>query len=116
MTPPSFGLEETLFHPEAEAIVLTDVLHALSDPNRLAVVRRLMAEENREVPCREFEVTVAKSTLSHHIRVLREAGVVRVRREGTRSLTSLREKDLEQRYPGLVEYVLRYAADEAERA
>jgi len=100
--------EEALFHPETEAIVLTEVLHAFSDPVRVQVVKRLLKEPNREVPCGEFYVRVAKSTFSHHIRVLREAGVIRVRREGTRSLTSLREEDLDRRFPGLVATITQY--------
>jgi len=89
--------------------VLIEVLHALSDPVRMKVVKRLLNEPNREVPCGEFYVRVVKSTFSHHIRVLREAGVIRVRRDGTRSLTSLREDDLDRRFPGLISTITQYA-------
>lgn len=101
--------DESLFHPLTGEIKLTEVLHALSDPARLSVVTQLMAAQNHEVPCRDFETYVAKSTFSHHIRVLREAGVIWVRHEGNRSLTSLREDDLEARFPGLLGVVLKNA-------
>ena len=113
---PQFDVPETvescgtsLFHPNREAIVLTEVLHALSDPVRISVVAKLMAAPGNEIPCGAFGCRVAKSTFSHHIRVLREAGIIRVRQEGTRSLTSLREADLEARFAGLLQIVLRHA-------
>jgi DNA-binding transcriptional ArsR family regulator len=110
VTPPPAGkTDESLFHPPVDAIQLTEVLHALSDPARLSVVSQLKAAEAGEIPCGSFHTHVAKSTFSHHIRVLREAGVIRVRHEGNRSLTSLREEDLEARFPGLLEVVLRSA-------
>jgi DNA-binding transcriptional ArsR family regulator len=49
---------------------------------------------------------VAKSTLSHHLRVLRDAGVTRTRQEGTRCFVELRRDDLEFRFPGLLDAVL----------
>lgn len=111
MTPrPAAKTDESLFHPPVDEIQLTEVLHALSDPVRLSVVAQLMEVKDREIACGVLYTRVAKSTFSHHIRVLREAGVIRVRHEGNRSLTSLREEDLEARFPGLVEVVLRSAA------
>jgi len=95
-----------LFHPDTEAIQITEVLHALSDPVRLSVVTQLMAAPRNEIPCRDFDYPTAKSTFSHHIRVLREAGVIRVRQEGTRSLSSLRDAELEARFPGLLSAIL----------
>src|SRR5271168_3016965 len=57
-------------HPGREEITLSGVLHALSDPVRLFVVFNLMGQE-AELPCGHFEVPVHKSTMSHHLRVLR---------------------------------------------
>jgi DNA-binding transcriptional ArsR family regulator len=95
-------------HPAREEITLTGVLHALSDPVRLSVVYNLMSKEG-ELPCGHFEVPVHKSTMSHHLRVLREAGVLRMRPEGTQNLLSLRCEDLEALFPGLLESVLQAA-------
>jgi len=100
-------------HPTRNEICLARVLHALSDPVRLCVVRCL-ATNCTELPCGSFEVDVAKSTMSHHMRVLREAGIIHTRIEGTKSLTSLRREDLEARVPGVLDAILRAAAFEAE--
>lgn len=95
----------TLSHPDVAAISLIGVLHALADPTRLTIVRTLWSEP--EQPCGTFPVTVAPSTLSHHFRVLREAGVVRQREQGNRRWTMLRRADLDERFPGLLDAVLR---------
>lgn len=85
---------------------LADVLAALSDPVRLQIVRTLAADgEGR--PCGSFDLPVAKSTASHHFRVLREAGVIDQEERGRTRHTTLRRDDLERRFPGLLEIVLR---------
>ena len=91
--------------PRREDIQLVAVLHALSDPVRLEIVREL-AEGGQERPCGGFDVSVTKSTLTHHFRVLRESGVVSQRPTGTSKLTTLRREDLEARFPGLLDAVL----------
>jgi DNA-binding transcriptional ArsR family regulator len=91
-------------HPARRELELSAVLHALSDPARLEIVRRLAAGD--EPPCGTFELGLSKATLSHHFRVLRESGVVRTRPEGRKRLLSLRVDDLEARFPGLLGAVL----------
>jgi DNA-binding transcriptional ArsR family regulator len=91
-------------HPEADQLSLPGVLHALSDPIRLEIVRALGT--NRELPCGAIDVTVSKSTLTHHLKVLRDAGVTRTRRDGVQRLVSLRRMDVEARFPGLLDCVL----------
>ena len=98
---------ESLPHPAAAEIELAAVLHALSDPMRLRIVAGLAAGDHR--PCGSFALPVTKSTCTHHFKVLREAGVIRQRLEGTTRLNSLRRDDLEQRFPGLLDSVLRAA-------
>jgi DNA-binding transcriptional ArsR family regulator len=90
-------------HPKLDEISLTGVLAALSDPVRLSLVCRLSQSE--ELTCGQFEVDVANSTLSHHLKILREAGVTLTRREGTRCFVSLRP-DIEELFPGLISQVL----------
>jgi DNA-binding transcriptional ArsR family regulator len=91
-------------HPGRRELELSAVLHALSDPARLEIVRRLATGD--EPPCGTFELGLSKATLSHHFRVLRESGVVRTRPEGRKRLLSLRADDLEARFPGLLDAVL----------
>ena len=76
----------TVSHPPPDQLSLPSVLHALSDPVRLEIVRAL--HDGSELSCGGLNVSVAKSTLSHHLRVLRDAGVIQTRSQGTRRLVS----------------------------
>lgn len=96
-----------LHHPRLDEIELPEVLHALSDPVRLEIVRLLA--DGQERPCSAVEAKVAKSTLSHHFKVLREAGITFTRANGTHRLVTLRTQDLEERFPGLIGSVLNAA-------
>ena len=102
----SMHTTEQLWHPAAEDIELTDVLHALSDPTRLELVREL-DDCKGERRCGSFDLAVAKSTATHHWRVLREAGLVTARKDGTTKYHRLRREDLDARFPGLLDTVLR---------
>jgi DNA-binding transcriptional ArsR family regulator len=95
----------TMTHPARDEIELSAVLHALSDPVRLSMVRALAAAGN-EQSCRSFDVPVTKSTCTHHFKVLREAGVIHQRQHGTARLNALRAEDLEARFPGLLGTIL----------
>jgi len=94
-----------LYHPDRNEIELSGILHALSDPHRLQIVR-LLAARDAPVPCGSLELGVTKSTATHHFRVLREAGVIHQTPTGTTKLTELRRADLEARVPGLLDAVL----------
>lgn len=83
---------------------LLSVLHALSDPVRMQIVRQL--SDGREHGWGELRVGVAKSTLSHHLKVLRAAGVTRTRKDGQRCFVTLRAEELEARFPGVLSSVL----------
>jgi DNA-binding transcriptional ArsR family regulator len=85
-------------------IRLASVLHALSDPRRLQIVMSL--RDNVEQNCTIYHDMMPKSTLTHHLKVLREAGVAKVRIEGTQHFYSLRTEDLEQLFPGLLSAIL----------
>jgi DNA-binding transcriptional ArsR family regulator len=91
--------------PSRRELLLTAVLYALSDDIRLGIVRQLAAKG--EQPCGVFELDRPKSSLSHHFRVLREAGVVSTRKEGKTLLNTLRKQDLDARFPGLMKAVLK---------
>ncbi len=93
-----------LNHPTLEQLSLPHVFHALSDPARLQMVRALAC--GREQMCGTVTGELRKSTASHHFKVLREAGLIRQRPEGTALQTALRRDDLEARFPGLLNVVL----------
>jgi DNA-binding transcriptional ArsR family regulator len=96
-------------HPARETLDLATVLHALSDPVRLRIVAGLAREQDART-CGSFELPVTKSTCTHHFRVLREAGVIHQRQEGTARLNTLRREDLDARFPGLLDTILTAAA------
>jgi DNA-binding transcriptional ArsR family regulator len=94
--------------PDLAEIDVITVLQALSDPVRLEIVRQVAGcELGGELTCGELELPVSKSTGSHHLKILANAGVIAEREEGTRKYLSLRRADLERRFPGLIESVLR---------
>jgi DNA-binding transcriptional ArsR family regulator len=51
-------------------------------------------------------VDVAPSTLTHHFRVLRDAGIIRQREDGNRRWTALRAEDLQSRFPGVLDAIV----------
>ena len=100
-----------LIHPSKDGLKLSHVLAALADENRLQIVRRLACEETclscvGAAPCPEM----AKSTLSHHFRILREAGVIQTTKRGVEHRNALRKDDLDERFPGLLQAILTCAA------
>jgi DNA-binding transcriptional ArsR family regulator len=103
---------ESIAHPSAEELELGAVLHALSDPVRLRIVAKLAHSEGDHT-CGSFALPVTKSTCTHHFKVLREAGVIQQRAQGTTRLNRLRRADLEARFPGLLDCVLK-AADHSD--
>jgi DNA-binding transcriptional ArsR family regulator len=101
-----------LAHPARSELNLLSVLHALADRHRLTVVRELAAAAPSEVPCGQLELPVGRSTYTYHFRVLREAGVIRQRYQGTSVMNQLRRSDLDAVFPGLMDSVLERAAVE----
>lgn len=91
-------------HPAVSELELVRVLSAMGDPIRLSIVVTLA--EAGEHAWSDLDVPIAQSTLSHHLKVLRTAGVIQSRTEGTRCFVSLRRRDLNRRFPGLLKAVL----------
>ncbi|NUK02501.1 helix-turn-helix transcriptional regulator [Streptomyces lunaelactis] len=103
-----------LAHPTRQELRLENVLHALSDPMRLRVVRDLAVADD-DLSCSFFDLPVTKSTTTHHFRVLRENGVIRQTYQGTAKMNGLRRDDLDALFPGLLDSVLGAAAGQEER-
>jgi DNA-binding transcriptional ArsR family regulator len=105
------GVMDDVVEPPAEDFQLPRILAALADQHRLATVRYVA--RNGESCCadiiQEAGLAITKSTFSHHLRILREAGVMTKRIQGTRGYTQLRKDDLDLRFPGLLDSVI--AAD-----
>ena len=92
-------------HPDVADIELPAVLFALSDPARLDLVRQLAIQGQLTVAqCQTPEVP--KSTFSHHLKTLREAGVVRNEPAGRQRTVTLRRAELDARFPGLLDAIL----------
>lgn len=92
------------YQPNVSDIRLMPVLNALSDPRRLQMVLTLygLGEQN----CTVYKGLMPKSTLTHHLKTLREAGVIKLRVDGTQHFYSIRMEELEQLFPGLMGVVL----------
>ena len=98
-----------LLHPRPEEISLQGVLHALADPIRLALFETLQNGPSPLSCIRCAPAAMPKSTLSHHLAVLREAGLVRSERRGAEIVNASRAADVEQRFPGLLGAILNAA-------
>jgi DNA-binding transcriptional ArsR family regulator len=96
-------------HPAIESITLEGILHALSDPERLAIYVCLLNAEAAQ-SCANFQQindrTVPKSTLSQHFRVLRDAGLIHSQRQGVEMLNTPRRAEIDKRFPGLLDAVI----------
>lgn len=93
-------------HPPAEAFDLGQILFALSDPGRLAIVRELTAGPEEAAACVPWAPEMPKATKSHMLKVLREAGVIRNEPKGRGRLLTLRRAELDARFPGLLAAIL----------
>jgi DNA-binding transcriptional ArsR family regulator len=90
----------------AEDMVITDVLQAMADPNRLSMLQRLVDGDWHSCGLENWGLDLQKSTISHHLRTMREAGLVEFRMRGRNKDTRLRRDVVESRFPGLLDGVL----------
>ena len=97
----------TFKHPVPPDFILERLLYALSDPVRFEIVRNLAGVT--EASCGELDGGRPKSSMSHHFRVLRDAGLVHTRNIGTTHMNSLRSEELNLRFPGLLDCILSQA-------
>ncbi|HWZ61941.1 MAG TPA: metalloregulator ArsR/SmtB family transcription factor [Steroidobacteraceae bacterium] len=99
-------------HPAKEDITLGGILGALSDPMRLKILRKLLQRRDGQLSCSGAApcAEMAKSTLSHHFRVLREAGLIRTTKQGVENLNGVRWDEVNERFPGLLKAILKFSA------
>jgi DNA-binding transcriptional ArsR family regulator len=98
----------TVEPPDLATVDVLTLLQALSDPVRLEIVRQLAGcAKGGELTCGQIELPVTKSTASHHLKTLVHAGVIAEREEGTRKFMRLRRPELDKRFPGLIDSVLK---------
>jgi DNA-binding transcriptional ArsR family regulator len=98
---------EKTFHPPASSLDLATIMRTLGDPVRLEIMRLLADGQSRL--CGEIAdaVGLPKSTSSYHLKLLREAGLTRSRAAGTQRHVSVRQDDLNERFPGLLDVLTR---------
>jgi DNA-binding transcriptional ArsR family regulator len=101
-----------LHHPLKAQIELANVLYALGDPVRLAIVQKLALEAKNSTltrSCKQVchKLDLPKSTLSHHFRILREMGVIQCEKQGTSLVNHLRSAEINARFPGLLKSILK---------
>jgi DNA-binding transcriptional ArsR family regulator len=102
------GMTDDVIEPAAADFQLPRILAALADPHRLATVQYVA--RHGESWCtqvmQEAGLAMSKSTFSHHLRILREAGVITKRHGGAKGYMRLRKDDLDSRFPGLMDAII----------
>ncbi|MGM7669143.1 ArsR/SmtB family transcription factor [Microbacterium sp. A93] len=109
---PTGELPERLSEPAVDEIRLERIMGVLAEPLRLTIVQRLLlSSEEFDQTCGWFGFDRPKSTLTHHFKALREAGVITQRQYGLERRSRVRLEDLNTRFPGLVDLVLDWSAN-----
>ena len=99
-----------LFHPSIEDVTVEAILHALSDPVRVAIYAQIAGASCPQT-CSNFvnisEKTIPKSTLSQHFKALRESGLIRGERQGVEMRNTSRCTEIDKRFPGLIAAIIK---------
>jgi DNA-binding transcriptional ArsR family regulator len=107
-----------LTHPHIHDVTVAGILHALSDPVRLAIVGTLLktpAGMNCTETTLKLKLAMAKSTCSQHYRILRESGLIVSERRGVDLSSRVRASELEAHFPGLLASILKAYKKETSR-
>ena len=107
-----------LTHPQIDDVTIAGILHALSDPVRLGIVSNLLrtpAGMNCTETTQKLKIAMPKSTCSQHYRILREAGLIVSERRGVDLSSRVRAAELDARFPGLLDSILKSYTKETAR-
>jgi DNA-binding transcriptional ArsR family regulator len=96
--------------PRIEDVDITEIMYALSDPARVEIVR-LIALADKPLTCGDLQLDRPKSSMSHHFKILRSSGIIKTDIEGKEHYNSLRLKELEKRFPGVLSSILKFLKD-----
>ena len=98
-----------LFHPAAGDISVEGILHALSDPVRVQILAEIARSECPKI-CSNFLIVqnrpLAKSTLSQHFKILREAGLIRSVRKGVEMHNTTRCPEIGPRFGAMIAAIM----------
>lgn len=99
-----------LFHPSIEDVTVEAIMHALSDPVRVAIFAQIAGASCPQT-CSNFvnisQKAIPKSTLSQHFKALREAGLIRGERQGVEMRNTSRCAEIDKRFPGLIAAIVK---------
>lgn len=97
------------YHPPAEEIDLAAVMATLGDSTRLAILGHLDRQEGKPLMCSDFTALASKSNLTYHLGRMRDSGIIRLEKNGTCKMITIRRDDLDTRFPGFLDSVLKAA-------
>jgi DNA-binding transcriptional ArsR family regulator len=99
-----------LFHPSIKDVTVEGIMHALSDPVRVAIFAHIAGASCPQT-CSNFvnisDKSIPKSTLSQHFKALREAGLIRGERQGVEMHNTSRCAEIDKRFPGLIAAIVK---------
>ena len=101
-------MARSFIHPAAKDLTIDGVLYALSDPIRRNIVLKLLDCDGNGMSCVKSCEELSPSTISFHHKILRETGLIRSEKVGVEVINSLREEELNKRFPGLLRNILQY--------
>ncbi|MGE0632309.1 MAG: ArsR/SmtB family transcription factor [Pseudobdellovibrionaceae bacterium] len=101
-------MARTFVHPSAKDLTIDGVLYALSDPIRRSIVLKLLDCEGNGMSCVKSCTELSPSTISFHHKILRETGIIRSEKVGVEVINSVRDEELDKRFPGLLESILQH--------
>lgn len=93
-------------HPAPKDFTMDGVLYALSDPVRRNIVAKLMDCDS--MSCSKACQELSPSTISFHHKILRECGLIRSEKIGVEVINSLRQDEMDKRFPGLLDSIFRH--------